>query len=51
MGQILPKMTNAVAKTGGPKGGVEGIRPDEEPVSKTGGGASRLGVRVPRLPL
>jgi hypothetical protein len=30
---------------------VEGIRPDEEPVLKTGGGASRLGVRVPRLPL
>ena len=30
---------------------VEGIRPDEEPVSKTGGGMVRLGVRVPRLPL
>ena len=30
---------------------MEGIRPDEEPVLKTGGGASRLGVRVPRLPL
>ena len=29
----------------------EGIRPDEEPVLKTGGGVSRLGVRVPRLPL
>ena len=30
---------------------MEGIRPDEEPVLKTGGGVSRLGVRVPRLPL
>ena len=29
----------------------EVIRPDEEPVLKTGGGASRLWVRVPRLPL
>ena len=28
----------------------EGIRPDEEPVLKTGGGMVRLGVRVPRLP-
>jgi len=29
----------------------EVIRPDEEPVLRTGGGDDRLGVRVPRLPL